>query len=126
MRTALGSTSVFCQLFGDSTVAAVKNSSTDPKKTKFLKTENSTPRYSPKEQVCKISAKSDRFCGLQAAPKYLGHTTHRHSQILAQLKLRIFFPKNNKPLVGIKMFWVKNFQKQSICIFSLQYKIKSM
>ena len=46
-----------------------------------------SPRYSPKEQVCKIQAKFDHFWSLQAAPNYL-EQTNRHSQILAQLKLR--------------------------------------
>ena len=46
-------------------------------KTKFSKNEKNTPRYSPKEQVCKISAKSNNFWSLQAAPKFLG--THRHT-----------------------------------------------
>ena len=69
-----------------------------PQKSKFSKNEKITPRCSPKELVYKNSAKSNHFWGLQAAPKFSGrHTdtqqtdrqTDRHSQILAQLKLRI-------------------------------------
>ena len=41
-----------------------------PQKSKFLKNEKNTPRYSPKEQVCEISAKSDNFWSLQRAPKF--------------------------------------------------------
>ena len=52
-------------------------------KIKILKKWKNTPRYLPKEQVCKISAKSDHFWSLQAAPKYFGTNTqtHRHAAI---------------------------------------------
>ena len=70
-----------------------KNSSPGPKNQNFQKMKKNTPRYSPKEQVYQISAKSDHFWSLQAAPKFLWQTDRqihrrRHCQILPQLKLR--------------------------------------
>ena len=45
-----------------------------PQKSKFSKNEKNTPRYSPKEQVCQISAKSNHFWSVQLAPKFWGDT----------------------------------------------------
>ena len=40
---------------------------------------HTSSRYSPKEEVCKISAKSDHYWSLQAAPKFSDRQTYIHT-----------------------------------------------
>ena len=86
-----------------------------------------------KEQVCKISAKSDHFCLFMSVgcPKVF-RQTDRHSQILAQLKLRIIiimckslFPQNFSKfyfLYIFKMFLLQYSQQRCWQLFSKPYK----
>ena len=50
----------------------IKMVSRRAQKSRFLKNENISPRYSRKEQVYQISAKSYNFWSLQPAPKFYG------------------------------------------------------
>jgi len=68
-----------------------------PKNEHFQKIKNTTPGIYSRNKCAKFQPKSKHFWALQTAPKFLGHTddthrqTDRHCQIIAQLKLRMFF-----------------------------------
>ena len=76
-----------------------------PPKSKFLKNEKNISRYLPKEQVCQISAKSNHFWSLQAAPKFWRKTRPQAP------KIKVFEKWKKSPQIFTQGTSVPNFSQ---------------